>query len=58
MKPKNLSQYAFRLRAPKGLDDTLLKEIKQLKLKNWTSIPEKLAGRKTIEMRGHMPLLW
>ena len=48
------SQYIFRLRAPKGLDATLIKELKLLGLTN----TKKILGRKAVEVRGPMSNMW
>lgn len=56
-----MSQYTFRVRAAKGLESTLIKDLKwQLKLnkKEAESMIRKIPGRKTIEVKGPMSLLW
>jgi hypothetical protein len=54
-----MSRYIYRLRAPKGLDNTLIKELRQLDLSRSTidSI-QKIPGRKAIEVQGSMDVLW
>ena len=56
-----MSQYTFRVRAAKGLESTLIKDLKwQLKLnkKEADAMIVKIPGRKTIEVRGPQQLLW
>ena len=56
-----MSQYVYRLRAPKGLENTLVKDLKwQMKLskKEAESLIQIIPGRKTIEVRGDQHLLW
>ena len=56
-----MSQYTFRVRAAKGLESTLIKDLRwQLKLnkKEAASMIRKIPGRKTIEVKGPMSLLW
>jgi hypothetical protein len=45
--------FTFRLRAPKGLDTTLVKELRNLKIDgcNQASI-RKVPGRKAVEVQG------
>ena len=56
------SQYTFRLRAPNGLDATLIKDLRwQLKLrsnKETKALIREIPGRKSIELRGPLDLLW
>jgi hypothetical protein len=53
------STFTYRLRAPPGLDSTLVKELKTLSLKgiNKGSIV-KIPGRKAVEVKGQQGLLW
>lgn len=51
-----MSNYTYRLRSPKGLDTTLLKELKFLGIKE--SQMRKIPGRKAIEVKGEEKLLW
>ena len=44
------SQYTYRLRAPKGLDNTLIKELKLLGLDHKNSNIRKIPGRKAVEI--------
>ena len=56
-----MTQHVFRLRAPKGLDETLIKDLKwQMKLtrKQADLQISKIPGRKAIEVRGDQALLW
>ena len=46
------SIYTYRLRAPKGLDNTLIKELKSLGLDKKHSNIRKIPGRKAIEVSG------
>ena len=56
------SQYTYRLRAPKGLDATLIKDLRwQLKLasnKETKALIREIPGRKSIEVKGSQELLW
>ena len=56
------SQYTYRLRAPKGLDATLIKDLRwQLGLrsnKETKALIREIPGRKSIEVRGPQELLW
>ena len=56
------SQYIYRLRAPKGLDATLIKDLRwQLKLgsnKETKGVIREIPGRKSIEVRGPQEMLW
>ena len=51
-----MSQYIYRLRAPKGLDATLIKDLRwQLGLKSnkeTKALIREIPGRKSIEVRG------
>jgi len=52
----------YRLRAPKGLDATLIKDLRwQLKLasnRETKAFIREIPGRKSIEVRGSLPMLW
>ena len=56
------SQYYYRLRAPKGLDATLIKDLRwQLKLNSNKETKEfirEIPGRKAIEVRGDQEMMW
>ena len=54
-----MSIYTYRLRAPKGLDNTLIKELKMLRIgdKNGKNI-RKIQGRKAVEVTGPMSTMW
>jgi hypothetical protein len=52
------SKYIFRLRAPKGLDNTLIKELKQLGLDQKGANIRKIPGRKAVEVHGDMKTMW
>ena len=49
------SQYVYRLRAPKGLDATLIRELKSLGIQNGL---RKIPGRKAVEVRGGLSTMW
>lgn len=51
------SRYTYRLRAPKGLDDTLIKELTQL-LGDRVSNLRKIPGRKAVEVQGDLKTMW
>ena len=56
-----MTQHVFRIRAPKGLDETLIKDLKwQMKLSRKQADVQisKIPGRKAIEVRGDQTLLW
>ena len=57
-----MSTYVYRIRAPKGLENTLIKDLKwQMKLsrKEMGMQLRKIPGRKgIIEVRGDQQLLW
>ena len=56
-----MSQYIYRLRAPKGLDSTLIKDLRwQLGLtaKQAREQIREIPGRKAIEVRGDQAMLW
>ena len=58
---KSQSVYTFRLRAPRGLDNTLIKELKQHGFDNQIGSLEsikKIPGRKAVEIRGPLSLMW
>lgn len=50
-----MSIFNYRIRAPKGLENTLVKELKQLKVSNNIM---KVPGRKIIEVKGDQNTLW
>ena len=52
-----VSTYTFRLRAPPGLDATLIKELKSLKVGNVASI-RKVPSRKAVEIQGDQSTMW
>ena len=51
------SKYTYRLRAPKGLDDTLIKELQQILGERASNI-HKIPGRKAVEVHGDMQTMW
>ena len=56
-----MSTYVYRIRAPKGLDNTLIKDLKwqmNLTRKEAELSIKKIPGRKAIEVRGDQQLLW
>lgn len=52
------SKFTFRLRAPKGLDNTLIKELKNLGLEAKENNIRKIPGRKAIEIKGPITTMW
>ena len=56
------SQYVYRLRAPKGLDSTMVKDLRwQLNLaslRETKAVIKEIPGRKSIEVRGSEEMLW
>jgi hypothetical protein len=53
------STFTYRLRAPHGLDKTLIKELNQLNLPGVIkSSIRKIQGRKAVEVKGEQQLLW
>jgi 23S rRNA G2445 N2-methylase RlmL len=48
--------FTYRIRPPVGLEKTLIKELKSLNLTS--SPPEKIKGRKIIEVKGSEETLW
>ena len=49
-----MSIYTYRIRAPPGLEKTLVKELKSLNVPN----VEKISGRKIIEVKGNQQTMW
>lgn len=54
---KSATTYTFRLRPPPGLERTLIKELKTLRIPDM-SPPRKIPGRKIIEVTGPEAILW
>jgi len=52
------SIYTYRLRAPKGLDNTLIKELKNLGLDTKLNHVRKIPGRKAVEVTGPQSVMW
>ena len=52
------SSYTFRLRAPKGLDEILIKELKYLGLDKNNGSLKKIEGRKAVEIKGTFETMW
>lgn len=52
-----MSRYTFRLRAPKGLESTLIKEVSSLGL-GPESKAKRIPGRKAIEVTGPLDVMW
>ena len=53
-----MSIYTYRLRAPKGLDSTLIKELNQIGLGGKGSNIRQIPGRKAIEVHGPQSTMW
>jgi hypothetical protein len=54
-----MSKYTYRLRAPRGLDNTLIKELQEiLGVRVGRDAVRKIPGRKAVEVRGDVKMMW